>query len=803
MKLSLCYVRSVLPWQIDEHMIEEGFKLLGLEVEEKVSRNNVVGSVFGKIVQIDEAGEKIRIAKVEISSGQTVLIVTNSEKAVPGAIVPIAPIGAKIAGVLVEARTVRGNKSEGFFLTAAEYGVDLETLPQSEREGAWVMPSDTPLFTDPAESMWLSDTFFTLKITPNHPEWLSLRGLIREIAAASWQKTGKIPQIPSLDAMALPTDCDTLSRFKLDIEDGGDCRRYVGVLAEATPKLSSFEMRKRLLAAGLRPINSVVDASNLAMYEDGQPTHAFDADTLKSGIVRVARTKAPMKFKTLDDADRDIPIGTLMIWDGDKPIAIAGIMGGTETEVTDNTKRIFLESAHFEPLQTAKSSMLLGLRSEASTRFEKGADWEQAEKTAWKVLELCGAKACKPAEFFEDKARRTVELRPERMKGILGFDLPIQSIIEGFATLGIEAKIDGVIKAIIPGFRDNDLRKEIDLIEEAIRVFGYDKIPTTFPVVEVAVVLETPIFMLERRARGLMLGQGFSECYSKTWSCEEELNSLKLSSFKDRAPKIINPMTTDGTMMKPLLEIGLLGIASYNIHQRNTDLALFEIGTQFGPEQRRLSILLSGLPIQQWDEKTVKKEPQEKSASSDGYDFFDLKGQVETLFNQLLLPERTFKESSMPHLHPHRQAEIIIEGVHVGYMGELHPDVMAKLDLQTTCIIGNIDLEAILRFVSQTLHSKSVPKFPEVLRDIAVLAPLDVPEREIEHTIKEVCKGELKEVRLFDQFIGHFADAKKRSLAFSLKFSDEDGTLLGTQIDEIVKQIDQALRELGAHLRMA
>jgi len=789
MKLSMHYLKSITGWDFKIDEITEGFKLLGIEVEYISKRDSVKGAVFGRIADLKAGTDKLKLAKIEIAEGKNIEIVTNSQILKVGDICPVAPIGAIINGTMVEPRKVRNLDSEGVLLSAIDFSIEPEILPLNEREGIWIMPMDTPLFTDPTVSMWLTDTILDLFVTPNHPEWLSLRGLLREIAVAIWWSTGKILEIPDLIVKPYISSNETASRFKLAIENPKDCGRYIGILADVDIRPSGFEMRRKLLASSQRPINNVVDASNLAMYEDGQPTHAFDADLLKSGTVKVGRCQMPMKFKTIDDEERDVPSGTLFIWDGNKPIAIAGIMGGNDTEVSEKTKTIFLESAFFDPLLIAKSSSQLGLKSEASSRFEKGSDWEMPEKTALKVLSLIGVAGAKPIEFFEGLSRRIVEVRFERMKKILGFEPSKEKINTGLKLLGIYVTTEeSVLKATIPGFRDNDLVKEIDLIEESARVVGYDKIPTTFPIIQEKIIMETPIFMLERRIRRLLSGLGLAECVTKAVTCESEMSMIGLGNLVAKAPKILNPMTSDATLMRSALEVGILSVVSFNIRQRNLNLALFEIGSQFGPDSRRVAVVLTGNKLNTWDSKNQI------------YDFFDMKGLIEDLLSELCVEGMHNKPSTHSNLHPYRQSDILIGGTVIGYFGQLHPDYQKNLDITTVVIVANFDIEMMLKNVPVKITARPTPKFPEVLRDIAVLTPNDTPCAVIERIIRNNSGDHLKFLQLFDVYTGFEG---MRSLAFSLSFANTLGTLKGEEIDQIIKKIDEALGSIGASLRMA
>lgn len=788
MKLSKRYLESVMDCGLTFDQISEGFKVLGIEVEGISVRNRVKGSVLVKIESLEKATEKLSLATVKISPDKTVKIITNSKTVKVGDIVAVCLPGGKVGDRDVSVATIQGFESPGVMLSSSDFGVEPEILPASEREGVWVFPVDAPIYTDPAESLWLSDTILDLKITPNHPEWLSLKGLLAEVALTVWKLTGKIFKVPTLELNANFTTSKTSDSFKLEIEDAVDCPRYVGVLAEVQVKPSGYEMRRKLLAAGLRPVSNIVDATNLAMYEDGIPTHAFDADKIKSGIVRVAKTKTETEFVTLDGEKRKLPVGTLMICDGDKHIGIAGVMGGADSEVSESTKRVFLESAYFNPLLIAKTSMLLGLRSEASSRFEKGANWEGCLKTAEKVMSLADLSPSQPVEFFPSMNRRTIPVRVERMRQILGFDLPINKVYEGLEILGLKVTQGNPFKVEIPGNRHTDLKAEIDIIEEAVRAVGYDTIPTTFPVITERTMNETAIFGLERTVKRIMSGMGLMECNSKMLTCPEELELLGMHDWIDKAPKILNPMTTDSTLMRPLAEAGLISICAYNIRQRNLDLGLFEIGSQYGPEVRKLTILLTGKKTNDW---TAKND----------YDFFDLKGVIENLFDALNVANVGFEKIEIQFMHPFRQANIIAGGKEIGYMGQLHPEISAKLDILTPVFIASIDLQTLTQIKPETLAAKATPIFPSVLRDIAVLAPSSLSNADL---VKVICDNGgqyLTTVKLFDQYVGDFAKENKRSMAYSLTFYNETGSLTGAQIDEAIAKISSALEKQGASLR--
>lgn len=786
MRISKRYIESIINWGLTFEQISEGFKILGIEVEAVYERNRIKGAIIARIESLEKATEKLSLATVSIFEGKTTKVITNSKTVKPGDKVIVCLPGGKVGDREVTKATIQGFESDGVMLSINDLGLDPETMPANEREGVWILPDDSPLFTDPTDTMWLTDTILELKITPNHPEWLSIRGLLREIALTAWRINGKVVEIPTLEQKIdfIDGECP----IKLEIEDYEDCPRYVGMFAQVQVGLSNFDVRRKLLAAGLRPVNNIVDATNLAMYEDGIPTHAFDADSIKSNLVKVARTKSPMVFETLDGQKRDLPVGTLMIWDGDRPIGIAGVMGGADSEVSNSTTKVFLESANFNPLVIAKTSMMLGLRSEASTRFEKGADWEWPLATAQKVMNLAGLKPVKQVEAIGKIERRSIDVRKARMKQILGFDLSFDKVKTGLEILGLKVTNGDLFKVEIPGNRHTDLKKEIDIIEEAVRAVGYDTIPTTFPVITEKIMSETDLFATERTVKRTLSGMGLTECVSKMLTCPEELELLGMKDWIEKAPKITNPMTTDSTLMRPLAESGLLAICAYNVRQRNMDLPLFEVGSQYGPEVRKLTILLTGKKMTGW-------------VGNADYDFFDLKGIIESLLDQVLIKNIQFNSCSVGYLHPYRQGKVLAGSVELGYFGQLHPEIATKLDVPTPVFIASIDLEALTNQKPTGIEAKPTPVYPMVLRDIAILAPTSLSNAKLESVIMENAGEFLAKIQLFDVYVGDFAKENKRSMAYSLSFYNDTGSLTGAQVDEAIAKIAKGLEDSGANLR--
>ncbi len=790
--ISLNLLRSYTGWDLTDKEIIDGFIRLGIEVEEVTHRDNIEGTRIGIIREITPITEKLNLTKTEVGEGDVREIVTNSKTVKVGDKVIAALPGGRVGDLQVGERKLQGTMSYGVFLGAKETGVPLEILPAEERDGVWILPKDAPEFTDPAESLWLKDIILDASLTPNHPEWQGLEGLIRELAIVLWWKTGEIPEVPKFEAPKLTFTGKTSDKMAIEIDDKDGCIKYTGIYAQIdSVKPSGFDARKKLLASFMRPINNVVDASNLMMYFTNQPTHAFDADKIKSHKIKVSSTKSETEFVTLDKVTHKLPKDTLMICDDEIPIGIAGIMGGLDSEVSNDTKNILLESACFSNTKIAQTVSLTGIRTDASSRFDKGADPETTERTAYLVLEMIGGTPSEPLTIGNDVERNKLTLRSSRMQKILGYLPKIDDVKKGFSLLGLNCTGDNDLGIDIPGFRRVDLSAEIDLIEEAVRVTGYDNVPATLPLIKLNMMHEKPEFDFERRLRRITAGIGFNECVTLTFTNEDELKKFQLESKLDLAPKISNPMTADATMLRPTGEIGLINTAAGNIRQGNHDLKLFEIGSQFGPETRTLMILLHGKNGTFWDKE------------SNTYDFFDMKGIIHTLLSQLSISNFIAIESNdNPHLHPERQAKITADKETIGYFGELHPDISDTFDFPDKVQIANIDIPRLMNVLPEKIKFVQTPKFPPVYRDISMLCPESISSSEIEKRIMESCDEKLSSVRLFDLFVSDENKEKGiKSLAYSLVFVDKSGTIKGEEIDSQIEKVILNLKEIGAIVR--
>jgi phenylalanyl-tRNA synthetase beta chain len=790
--ISLNLIRSFIPWILTNEEIVDGFTALGVEIENIFNRHSIDGATIGIIREISPATEKLKLTKTEVESGELVEIITNSKTVKVGdKIIAVLP-GGLIGSRDVVDKSIQGFLSQGVFASSKDCGINTDLLPADEREGVWILPKDSPEFTDPNESLWLKDTLLEESITPNHPEWQGLEGLIRELALVQWWKTGLAPDVPRFNTVNIKLEGITEDQIGINIDNEEECPRYTGVIANIdNVEPSGFKMRKLLLASNIRPVNNVVDATNLAMYFTNQPTHAFDLRKIKSGTIRVSNTKKPMKFKTLDDVEHDLPEGTLMICDGDEPVGIAGIMGGKDSEIDNNTRRIFLESASFSNETIAKTVSLTGIRTDASTRFDKGADIETTERTALMVMDFLGIPCAKPLSVGGMFKRPKLILRSSRMKQILGYLPDLNRVKTGFSILGIKCDGEDDISVEIPGYRSVDLSSEIDLIEEAVRVTGYDKVPATLPKIKLSIMNEEPEFAFEQRLKRISAGLGFNECKTLTFSSDQELKTLLLDSFIETSPNISNPMSSDSTMMRPLAELGLISVAVRNLKQGNANLELFEISSQFGPEKRRLALLTTGSLNDFWNSRARVT------------DFFDIKGRLVEIFRHLNVRDIDLKESSHAHLHPYRQADVFYRNNYLGYIGEIHPEASNRLDISSRFKLANIDIESLRKVTPSVIKAKAVPKYPSVLRDISLIAPLSSDCESIKQVIIDSCNERLLEVRLFDLFTpDKLIEKGKKSLAFSLMFNDPEGTLTGSEIDSQIEVSSTNLEKFGVELRM-
>ncbi len=799
MRVSVNWLKEFVDVPVTTAELADRLTLAGVAVD-RIGKPSagVSGVVTGKVAEVQPHpnADRLLVAMVDIG-GETLQIVTGAANFKVGDVVPAAPLGAVLAGGLTIRRAkFRGVESRGMMCAADELGIG------DDHEGILILPPDTPVGVDAGPVLGLDDEILELDLTPNRGDCLSVFGVAREAATllAKPLKREK-PAFPELDLRAA-------RMARVDIEDPRLCGRYVArVLVDVRVGPSPLWMRTRLFAAGLRPISNIVDVTNYVMLERGQPQHAFDYDAVHSAHVIVRRARAGETLVSLDGNERALAPDMLLITDPRTVIGIAGVMGGLDSEVTADTKRVLLESAYFDPVSIRRTSRALGLRSEAATRFEKGVDPEGCLTAADRALELmqaigAGRAAAGAVDVYpEPYAPRTIIVRPERVEEILGLAVPTKTTRDILERLEFAPRIsEGRFLVRVPSHR-TDISREIDLIEEVARVHGYQQIPDSLPFGETVPGVRTGAQVLESRLKQLLVACGLTEVVTYTFTNRKVFDRLRLpgDSKYRRTVRLRNPLNEEQTEMRTLLYPSLLDVLARNYQRRNTDAALFETGRVYRPrdsallpeERLRLAAALMGRTPAGW-----RKRPEP-------LDFFFLKGVMENLAREIGLGPLVFTaEQNEPSFHPGRTARLRAGETDLGIIGELHPEVLEAYDLPPGVVAAEIDLNLVLAMDKKTPAFVPLPRFPGVERDLALVIGKDIPALEVTALIRRAGGELLRELHLFDVYEGRQIREGFRNLGFSLLFRADDRTLtdeeVGPHLNEIVRVLEDAY---GAQLR--
>jgi phenylalanyl-tRNA synthetase beta chain len=647
---------------------------------------------------------------------------------------------------------------------------------------------------------------WTLEITSNRGDWLSATGLAREIAAMTNQRFRlalEVGSTPDLEGIAVA------------IENPDDCARYAAKMIENVEvKDSPAWIQQRLIECGMRPVNNIVDATNLVMLETGQPLHAFDADKIEGGQINVRRAKNGEKIVTLDETERELTDEILVIADANSPIAVAGVMGGRDSEVTNSTTRVLLESAHFAPARVRRGARILDLTSEASRRFARWVDPNGVPRAANRAGELIaevsggtvlpGMTDVYPAPVGETR----VSLRVARANAVLGIELSSDTMAELLKRLGlkVESQSKEILQIAVPTWR-RDIEREIDVIEEIARLNGYEKIPTTLPKTVNAAAGRSLSQRLEERARGVLLRCGLNELM--TYSLENAASVARAGltgndGLSTPAVTLRNPLSDDYTQLRTSLIPSLLEVLKTNANA-DAPVRIFEIGKVYLPvsgktpgestppdERLRIGIaLLAAPPEAHW---------QKQNATA--IDFFSLKGIVERIFNGLGAPTAIFRATQNPPFHPGRCAAASLNGEDVGMLGEIHPDIAQRYELRHRAYIALIDFDALVRHISIMPKFAPFSKTPPADRDIALVVPEKTNAAAIESTVRAGAGVLLESARVFDVYQGENIAKGFKSVAVALRFRAADRTLQDSEIEEAMSNVrEAAAAKLGAELR--
>ncbi len=692
--------------------------------------------------------------------------------------------------VRLKSAKIRGVLSSGMVCSEKELGIS------DSHEGIMVLPPEAPVgipLTD-----YLGDAIFDLDVTPNRPDCLCVMGIAREVAAL----TGKSPHPPEISYEETAPSIG--QQIAVEIADPDLCARYCASLITGVKITQSPPwMQQRLLACGMRPINNIVDITNYVMLELGQPLHAFDYERIKGKKIIVRRAAEGEIIVSLDGAERTLSQDMLVIADAVRAVAIAGVMGGANSEVTEDTTTILLEAANFNPTSIHYTSRQLGLPSEAAMRFERGIRPELTtpalRRATQLMLELGGGQAAKGvADVYPGKQEpQPILLSTEKAKQLLGIEFSLDQIVNTLTALGFDCQpATAEIRVTAPHWR-SDITQEVDLIEEVARIIGYDKIPTTLLSQPLPPQNPDPIFGLEQKIRNSLVGFGFQEVLTYSLTSLEMLKKL-IPEAQTREPKPLraaNPMTAEQEYLRTTLRANLLAVLASNRRHEEGGIRLFELGKIYLPRDKELPAepkmlcgLLSGA---RWD----------KSWHGDGglFDFFDAKGVVEGLLRQLDVAA-DFAPNHDESLHPARQAAVVINGKQLGVIGELHPKVTEAFDIGETAYLFEINVTELLPFTIDHKMFQPIPRFPATFRDIALVIDTGVSHQQVIEIIKSFAL--VNQVAIFDVYYGKQVLAGKKSLAYRITYQSPTHTLTDEEVDKVQEKILNKLsQQLGATLR--
>ncbi|MCR4691863.1 MAG: phenylalanine--tRNA ligase subunit beta [Lachnospiraceae bacterium] len=764
---------------------------------------NLEKIVVGQIEKIEKHpdADKLIVCQVNVGS-ETIQIVTGAPNVKEGDKVPVVLDGGKVAGghdgsplpedgIAIKAGKLRGVESFGMMCSIEELGSDRNMYPEAPEDGIYIFPEDTKVGEDAVEVLGLHDTSFEFEVTSNRVDCYSITGIAREAAATFG--VDFVPPVVNETGNGEKVE-DYVS---VEVQDPDLCPRYCARVVKNIKIAPSPQWMQRALASsGIRPINNLVDITNFIMEEYGQPMHAFDLDTVAGHKIIVRRGKDGEQFQTLDGQMRTLDSEVLMICDAEKEIGIAGIMGGENSKITDDVKNVLFEAATFNGVNIRKSAKRIGIRSDASGKFEKGLDPNNAEAAINRACQLieelgCGEVVSGMIDVKEPiKPLVTLPFEPDFYNGLLGTDIDKDTMLSIFKKLEI-AYDESTNMLTMPSFRQ-DLLGKADLAEEVARFFGYDKIPQTLPKGE-ATTGKLPFKLeVEKIASRVAMYYGFSQgmCYS--FESPKVFDKLLIpeGDALRSAIKISNPLGEDFSIMRTTSLNGILSSLSTNYNRRNKDVRLFEIANVYRPKALPLTEL-----------------PDERSTFTLGMygegDFFTLKGVLEQLFDELgITASRKYDPSNKkPFLHPGRQADIRCKDAVFGYIGEVHPMVCDAYDIGTRAYVAVIDLPVVLPFVTFDRKYEGIAKFPAVTRDLSMVVPKDVCVGNIEEMICQRGGKLLEELKLFDVYEGDQIKEGFKSVAYSLSFRDKEKTLEEKDVSGAMKKILNGLESIGIELR--
>jgi len=790
---------DLTPAELADRLDMTGTAVESVTVTGEALANVVVGRIAEKTKHPE--ADKLWVTTVDVGDGSPRQIVCGAQNFEAGDKVPVALVGAVLPGGFeIKKAKLRGVVSEGMNCSARELGLG------EDHEGLMILPADAPVGVPFAEYAGMSDTVFDLEVTPNRPDCLSVAGVAREVGAvleqpASWPSQQPAESGEPADALAT-----------VAIADPDLCPRYTArIIRGVKIGPSPAWLAEKITAAGARPISNIVDITNYVMFELGQPLHAFDLDTLATdasgrAAITVRTAAAGEQLTTLDGVKRELRADTLLICDESGPIALAGVMGGETTEVGDGTVNVLLESACFNPASVSRTSRSLGLVSEASMRFERTVDRTACiaavDRAAALIAEIAGGEVASGVVdvYPSPHVDRSLTLRIERLHAITGVEITAEQAagILGRLGCGVEAHRDR-LEIAVPSYRP-DLEREIDLIEEVLRIWGMERVEATLPAGRGRIGSLTREQRWRNRTGDTLRAAGLNETMTYAFADpgDPERCDMPLADG-ELLVELLNPMSGEQAVLRRSLLPGLLRSVSYNQRRGTDDVHLYEIGTVFataeGRKQPKERTHVAGVLAGAWH-RPAWNDP------AIPLDFFDGKGVVEALVRDMALARFKLRAADLPHLQPGRASEVMIAGEVVGWLGEVHPLVLERFDASAPVVAFELDFSRLVRVAKDARTLVEPPRHPAVELDVAIVVPEDVTAERIEQALRSAGGKLLDSVRLFDVYRGKGVEAGKKSMAFALEYRAPDRTLTTDEVeaahDKLVRKV---LGAVGGELR--
>ena len=783
MIVSVEWLRDYVEVSLSVEELAHRLTMVGLEVEAVQRRNAFLERVVtAKLGSVTRHPNSDHLHLCEVSDGSTSYrIVCGAPNVEAGSIVLLALPGARLAsGMTIQETQIRGQFSQGMLCSQKELALG------EDESGIWMLPQTTPVGIPVREALGIEDHIIDVAVTPNRSDCLSMLGIAREVAAICEAPL----RYPAIAFAETGPDITTLSSVTLD--DPERCPRYAarivqGITVGPSPKWLS----ERLEAVGLRSINNIVDVTNYVLMEMGQPLHAFDFDRLREHRIVVRRAGSGERFTTLDGTERTLFDDTLLICDGVGPVAIAGIMGGLDSEIAQDTTRVLIESAYFEPRGIRRSSKRLGLRTESSYRFERGVDPEGViralDRAAQLMLEVGGGELARGRidVYPRPITAPTLVLDVDRTNRFLGTDLTgaeIGAVLRRIE-LGVEALAGHRLQVSVPSFRP-DLTRAVDLAEEVARLVGYDRVPVTSPVASIEAEPVDPHLNLRQEIKGVLQGAGFFEALNYSFISQESLSALGLSEDDPRMNpiRVLNPLSEDQGVMRTTLVPGLLQTARYNFDHGNEDLRMFELSKVFVPKKGDV------LPVEPHYLAGIMagaRFPQTLYGGLGEVEYADLKGVMEEVLELSHLQGVAFlAEDVPPYLDPLHAASICVDGSLLGALGRVHPRVENAFDLKRPVYLFELNFDQVYRLRRQHSLYQSLPRFPSVSRDMALVVDESLPVQKMIDFIWELHEPMLEQIEIFDIYRNPQLSEGKKSIGYRLVYRSSDRSLTDAEVNE-------------------